>query len=61
MALCQAIYTRAQGSCHHPRTGTGIGVYMFTKMATLPGTTVTTTKIEATLARQHKDVPRLNN
>lgn len=30
---------------------------MFTKMATLPGTAATTTKIEAILARQHKDVP----
>ena len=34
-----------------------LGAYLFTKMATLPGTAATTTKIEAILARQHKDVP----
>ena len=29
---------------------------MFTKMAALPGDVVTTTKIEAILASQHKDI-----
>lgn len=59
MALCQTIYT--EGSCHHPGQGTGLGVCLFTKMATLPGTAVTTTKTEATLARLYKDIPGLTN
>lgn len=60
MALCQVIYTRAEADDTTTQVRGQVeqeeGVCLFTKMATLPGTAVTTAKTEATLARLYKDI-----